>query len=265
MPFIAVNGRKLNYADTQPAESKDSSRTTIIFVHGLGSSQNYFFPILPYMTDYRCITFDNYGAGRSEFDGQEHSIESMAKDVIGLLDSLEVERAIVAGYSMGGMIPTQLAATASDRVLAGICIGPVNPSPAVAEVFKKRIPAVREGGMEAMANTIPYAATGSKSTSLQKAFIREMILAQDAEGYIANCRAIEHATPPSYADVHVPMLIIAGEEDKSAPLAGCQFILDHLSSEQKKLEVLKGVGHWHCVEASDEVGKLVADFCNQLK
>ncbi len=119
--------------------------------------------------------------------------------------------------------------------------------------------------MEAMANTIPYAATGSKATALQKSFVREMLMSQEPEGYIANCQAIETAKPPSYADVHVPILIVAGEEDKSAPLAGCQFIHDSLSSKEKKLEVLKGVGHWHCVEASDEVGKLVADFCGQLK
>jgi len=265
MPFMTVNGRKLNYADTHPSEEKGSTKKTIIFVHGLGSSQNYYFPILPYLTDYRCITLDTYGAGRSKFDGQKHSIETIAKDVLGVLDTLKVDKAIIVGYSMGGMIPTQLAATASDRVLSGICIGPVNPSPAVAEVFKKRVPAVREGGMEAMANTIPYAATGSKSTALQKAFIREMLMAQEVEGYVANCQAIQQATPPSYVDVHVPILIIAGDEDKSAPLAGCQFILESLSSKQKIIEVLQGVGHWHCVEASDEVGKLVADFCGQLR
>lgn len=41
-----------------------------------------------------------------------------------------------------------------------------------------------------MANTIPNAATGSKATPLHRAFIREMLMAQDVEGYVANCRAI---------------------------------------------------------------------------
>ena len=47
-----------------------------------------------------------------------------------------------------------------------------------------------QGGMEAMANTIPNTATGSKATPLHRAFIREMLMAQDVEGYVANCRAI---------------------------------------------------------------------------
>lgn len=62
-----------------------------------------------------------------------------------------------------------------------------------------------------------------------------------------------------------PVLIIAGEEDKSAPLRSCQFIFEELSSQEKRLEVLKGVGHWHCVEAGDEVGRLVKGFVGGLK
>lgn len=75
---------------------------------------------------------------------------------------------------------------------------------------------------------------------------------------------IELAKPPSYQDVKVPIMIIAGEEDKSAPLTGCEFILGELGSKSKQLEVLKGVGHWHCVEAGDEVGPLVQAFCGRL-
>jgi hypothetical protein len=41
-----------------------------------------------------------------------------------------------------------------------------------------------------MANTIPDAATGSRATPLHRAFVREMLMAQDVEGYVANCRAI---------------------------------------------------------------------------
>jgi pimeloyl-ACP methyl ester carboxylesterase len=161
MPFITVNGKWLNYADTKPSDSPASSMmtttttttttTAIIFVHGLGSTQNYFFPILPYLDAYRCITFDNYGAGRSKFDPgvfAAHSVESIAADVLGILDHLKIATAVVVGYSMGGMLPTYLASLnemGTERVVAAVCIGPVHPSDAVADVFKKRIPAVRDG------------------------------------------------------------------------------------------------------------------------
>ena len=118
-----------------------------------------------------------------------------------------------------------------------------------------------------MANSIPAAATGSNSTPLQRAFIREMLLSQPVEGYVANCRAIERATPPQYAKVKCPMLIIAGKEDKSAPLAGCERIFGELGTleEGKRLVVLDGVGHWHCVEDGEGVGALVRGWCDELR
>ena len=265
MPFATINNHSLHYTDIAP--SNIPSPQTLILIHGLGSTQNYYFPIFPYLTSYRCIIFDNYGAGRSPYTpGTETSIPSIGKDVIGLLDHLNVDKAVVIGYSMGGMVPTHLASTSPSRVIATVLIGPVHPSPSVAEVFKERVPKVQSEGMESMANAIPNAATGPGATALQKAFIREQLLAQTAEGYIANCRGIEHATPPVYKDVKVPSLIIAGEVDKSAPLEGCKLIYDELGTEEekKRLEMLKGVGHWHCVEAPDEVGRLVKEFVEGL-
>ncbi|KAK5442029.1 hypothetical protein LTS15_011076 [Exophiala xenobiotica] len=266
MPFATVNSHALHYTDIAPSENKPSP-ITLIFVHGLGSTQNYYFPVFPYLTSYRCIIFDNYGAGRSKYTtGTETSIPSIAKDVLGLLDHLKVDKAVVIGYSMGGMVPTYLASTSPDRVVAGICIGPVHPSEAVANVFKQRIPTVQKEGIEAMANSIPNAATGPNATATEKGFIREMLMAQDPEGYCANCKAIETATPPEYAKVKCPILIIAGEVDKSAPLAGCQKILSELGTDEKRkrLEILEGIGHWHCVEAPGQVGPLVRGFCEQF-
>ena len=118
--------------------------------------------------------------------------------------------------------------------------------------------------MEPMANTIPFAAVGSRSTALQKAFIRELLSGQDPKGYAALCRAIASAQPSDYAAIHAPFLLIAGEEDKSASMEGCQHIFNHVSSKTKSLEVLKGVGHWHCIEAGDEVGQLIAKFADDI-
>ena len=81
---------------------------------------------------------------------------------------------------------------------------------------------------------------------------------------MANCRVIAQAQPPNYAAVNAPYLFIAGDEDKSAPLDGVKYIYGNVGSQSKTLEVLAGVGHWHCIEASDEVGKLISVFLSKL-
>ena len=114
--------------------------------------------------------------------------------------------------------------------------------------------------MEPLSNTIPTSATNAKSTALQKSLIRELIIGQDPKSYASHCQVIVDAKEPDFRSIKVPALILAGEEDKSAPLEGCQFIHDNLGSSQKELKVMDGVGHWHCVEAGEMVGREIKAF-----
>ncbi|KAJ5789546.1 uncharacterized protein N7518_006557 [Penicillium psychrosexuale] len=264
MPFVQANSHRLYYADSHPS-GPPKNGLTFIFIHGLGSSQNYYYPVIPHLTKlHRCITLDTYGAARSPYTNDTITIPSIAEDVIGALDSLHIAKAVVVGHSMGGLVVLELGARIPDRVLGVVAIGPTHPSDMLVGVMNRRSDTVLESGMEPMADTIPSGAVGSRSTPLQKAFIRELVLGQDPKGYAAMCRAIAAAKPPNYAAVKEPFLLIAGEEDKSASMEGCRYIFEHVSSEKKSLEVLKGVGHWHCIEAADEVGELIAKFADSV-
>jgi pimeloyl-ACP methyl ester carboxylesterase len=81
-----------------------------------------------------------------------------------------------------------------------------------------------ENSLEGLANAIPDAATGSASTPTQRAFIRTLILSQTTKGYISLCRLIAGAQAPPYEEIKCPLLVIAGEEDKTSPLASCTHI-----------------------------------------
>ena len=144
-------------------------------------------------------------------------------------------------------------------------IGPVYPSDSITEILEKRIQVVEKEGMEPMANTIPAAATGKKASPIARAFIRELLLAQNPAGYISNCRVIANAKPPNYAKIAVPVLILVGEEDKSAPLERCEKMFEQMGTGEKEMEILKGVGHWHCVEAFEEVGKQILSFYHEIQ
>lgn len=148
MPFAKIDGRDLHYADTPPTVA--GAGVPVVLVHGLGSTQNYYGPILPYLSHHRCVRFDNYAAGRSKYYSElypETSIYQIAEDVIGLMDYLNIPQAVVVGYSMGGMVPTTIAASkkGKGRIVGGVCIGPVHPTPEVAAIFTKRVQTVREG------------------------------------------------------------------------------------------------------------------------
>jgi len=268
MPYATLStGHKVHYFDTKLSESdRGHDSPPMIMIHGLGSSQNFYTPVIPLLKDYRCIALDSYGAARSKSKGEPLTIEQLGEDVVALLDFLDVEKAVVVGHSMGGTMVHVIADAHPERVVGVVSIGPVNPVSVNAEAFQTRIDTVSKDGMEPLANTIPASATASKSTPLQRAFIRELILNQDPQSYASHCKAIVDMKEPSggFGAVKVPALILAGEEDRSAPLEGCQYIHDHLGSSKKQLEVLEGVGHWHCIEAGERVAKKITAFCSSL-
>ncbi|KAE8410256.1 Alpha/Beta hydrolase protein, partial [Aspergillus pseudocaelatus] len=144
MPSLNINNHTLHYADSHPNGAPEQGQT-IIFIHGLGSSQNYYFPVLPNLTsNHRCITIDTYGSARSTYTGQPISIASIAADVIGVLDALSIPKAVAVGHSMGGLVVTLLGAQYADRINAVVAIGPTHPSSTLTSVMNKRSETVSE-------------------------------------------------------------------------------------------------------------------------
>lgn len=267
MPYATVNGHRIHFTDTKDASAKrGDGKPPLLMIHGLGSSQNFYMPVIPHLSEYRCIALDTFGAARSTSSGESLSLEQLAHDVIGLMDHLGIQKAVIAGHSMGGAMVCTIAAAYPDRVSGIVSIGPVNPASVNAEAFQTRIDTVTKSGMEPLANTIPTSATGSRSTPLQRALIRELIIGQDPKSYASHCRVIMEMKEPrgGFEAVRCPALILAGEEDKSAPLEGCEYIREHLGTSKKELKVLPGVGHWHCIEAGEAVATSIAAFCDSL-
>jgi pimeloyl-ACP methyl ester carboxylesterase len=145
MPFIQANTHRLYYADSHPTGPPTPTGQTLIFIHGLGSSQNYYYPVIPHLTNsHRCITIDTYGAARSPYTNETISIPGIAQDVIGVLDALNIPKAIAVGHSMGGLVVTELGARYPERMQGLVAIGPTHPSEGLVTVMNKRAETVLE-------------------------------------------------------------------------------------------------------------------------
>ncbi|KAG9236177.1 3-oxoadipate enol-lactone hydrolase-like protein [Amylocarpus encephaloides] len=257
--------RSLFFSDDKQTEGP---RAVTVFLHGLGSSSCFYQTIIPSLTKFtRCLAIDSPGSGLSEIDeGSSSLLDTISQSISSVLKHLDIQdQVVVVGHSMGCIVATSFAARNPHLVKAVVLLGPVDPSPSLEDVFRKRIAVVEKDGLEPLANSIPTAATGSKAGSLQHAFIRSLILGTSTQGYIQLCDAIATAKSPLYSSINVPLLIIAGMEDKTAPMLGCQNILKAYRTiqENKRLEVLDGVGHWHCVEAPDLVAHLISSFVSR--
>ena len=64
------------------------------------------------------ITWDQRGFGQTEFDSQPFTYWDSADDCLGLLDHLQLDRAVIGGMSQGGFVALRAALKAPERVRA---------------------------------------------------------------------------------------------------------------------------------------------------
>ncbi|ODQ78128.1 hypothetical protein BABINDRAFT_163142 [Babjeviella inositovora NRRL Y-12698] len=264
--------KKLNY--TMFASATANTLTPVVFIHGLGSSQNFYHHIASKLTSETgrsCLLFDNEGAARSPLTEAKLDVAGMASNALGLLRELAIEQCILVGHSMGGMLVNYLLAHEPALFRGAVLVGPVHPTKTVGGIFGARIASVLEANsMFTMANTVPFKALGNRATSLHRSFVRELLLAQPIEGYAANCRVIQHAGENLeekfvewYKCIKHPVLILQGEQDLSAPWANCVEIIAQ-NVENVAVTKMPRIGHWHCIEACDEVYTAISAFVQKL-
>src|SRR5215472_16480335 len=102
----------------------------ILLVHGFASSKNVNWVYPTWVSELRkggrrVIALDNRGHGDSEklYDPAQYSIQMMAGDVVALMDHLEIPRADVMGYSLGGRMTAWLGLNAPERLRSAILGG----------------------------------------------------------------------------------------------------------------------------------------------
>jgi pimeloyl-ACP methyl ester carboxylesterase len=111
MPHAEVNGQRLFYEDSGEGE------TAIVFSHGYLMDHSMFdAQVEALRDDFRCIAWDERGHGQTETSPDEFSYWDSASDLIGLLDELGIDQAVLAGMSQGGFLSMRAALTAPDRV-----------------------------------------------------------------------------------------------------------------------------------------------------
>ena len=91
----------------------------LIMILGLGQhTGTWEFQISEFSKHFRLILLDNRDSGRSSSCSETYTTETMAGDILGFMDHLEIERTHLLGTSMGGMIAQQVALMAPERVIS---------------------------------------------------------------------------------------------------------------------------------------------------
>ena len=251
-----VNGRHLavESAGTGPA---------VAFLHGIGGTSNvYQVQADALSSGYQVIRPDFAGAGRSPAGGGEISIDSHAADIAAVLDALGAGPAVIVGHSMGTLVARALAARHPARVAGLALLGPVLPPDATGRAaILARAAVLRAEGPAAIADAIVTRSLSPGTRSAKPevaAFVRELVMRQDPEGYARNNEALAAATDPGPVDPRLPLLLVAGRDDTLSPPSVSEQIAG--AHGRADVRVIDSIGHQIPLENARQTTQVLTAF-----
>ena len=210
------SGNALHYSDEGPRDG-----VAVLFSNSLGTDFRAWDPLLPHLPQgVRVIRYDKAGHGLSDFAG-ERPISAHAGDALELLDHLGVERAVVVGLSVGGLIAQAMHDLQPQRI-AGMALCDTGHRIGNADMWNDRIAKIEAGGVAALADPILERWFTAKFRAEAPDFPawRNMLVRTSGEGYCAVGRAIRDADYTAQtAAIEVPTVCIVGAEDGATPPA----------------------------------------------
>lgn len=259
-----VNGIEMNYEVSGRPDAP-----AVVLHHPLATDLSTWDELTTALEPrYRVVRMDARGHGRSEAPAGAYAFETLAADVVGLMDHLEIDKAHFLGLSMGGMVGQYLGLLHPGR-FRSLCL--VSTSSAVpadsAPLWAERIRTATASGMSslvdgAMARWLAPDAFTSRPELVAR--LRAAIEATSPQGYVGWCHAISGlAITQRLAEIRLPTLVVVGALDPATPPQAAEVI--HRKIAGSDLVVMPGVSHMLHLETPAAFHAHVLSFLARLE
>jgi len=262
---VDVNGTRLAYSDRGRKHS-----TTVLLIHGFPLDRRMWDAQVDSLSRLaRVVTPDLQGSGRSAVTPGPYTMDLYADDLAGLLDRLEVRRAVVVGLSMGGYVAFALWRRHPERVL-GLALLDTRAEPDSPQAQANRDLAIARiekiGGRAYAGEMLPrLLAPANLGNGRIAGRAREIMASQPVPGTLEALRALRDRpdSQPTLATVNVPALVIAGEEDALTPPAIAQAMAESIPNA--RLAIVPRAGHLSPMENPRAVNRLLRRFIEEIE
>ncbi|MEM1049721.1 MAG: alpha/beta fold hydrolase [Pseudomonadota bacterium] len=238
----------------------------VSLIHGLGLSRALWRDITPVLaTRFRVLTYDLFGHGDSGPTPEPASLTLFSEQLARLLDSVNVDRAAVVGFSIGGMINRRFALDHGERVTAlAILNSPHDRGEEAQELVEGRAAQVRDAGAMATLDAAleRWFTPGFRASRPEEiGRVRAWRAGVDAESYaqaawvLANgVRELIGPSPP----IRIPSLVMTSENDSGSTPAMSHAIAAEIAGSETL--IVPGLKHLGLMEKPDVFSRPVLDF-----
>jgi 3-oxoadipate enol-lactonase len=256
MPMIDADGCPI-HVDVEGPEDAPA----LMLSNSLGTDLTMWNPqAKAFAEKFRLIRYDRRGHGQSGAPKGPYSMERLGRDVLAVLDALNIGKTHWCGLSMGGMVGQWLGANAPER-MDRMILSNTACYYADKEIWNGRIKLLREKGLPAVVGGTMerWFTPGFRERAPQIiASMSDILLKTPLEGYIGCCEAVRDMDHRDIlAKIKTPVLIIAGKHDPATTVENAEFIRDRVAGSE--LTVIDAA-HISNVEQPEIYTKTALDF-----
>lgn len=256
---------KARNGEVELAWESHGSGDPLLLIHGLGYARWGWEPLLPLLSDhFTLVTFDNRGIGESSVPPGPYSAGAMASDALSILEAAGIDRAHVAGSSLGGMVAQEVAIgqpQAVDRLVLlsttpGASLG--YPMPQVTVDLFGEVASMEPA--EALRKFVENALGRDPDPAVVERILHHRTTdPQDPAGWAAQAAAgTTYDGGDRISQIGSPTLAISGTADNVVDFRNSQVLTDLIPD--CRLHLVEGGGHLVFWEHPDAVAEQMIGF-----
>jgi pimeloyl-ACP methyl ester carboxylesterase len=251
MPYAEVAGVKLHY------ERAGSGEPELLFLPGWCCDHTAFQPQLDHFARTHTVTaLDLRGVGLSDAPAGGYSIPELADDVAALCAEVGIEKPVLVGHSLGGMIAVELAGRYPDLPGALVLVdpGPIDPLPDTVEFFRGFAEQLEGPDGEEVRRVFVHD-MGSLDEELARWIVDHMCApTQPAAAAVIRGVSEWNGREP-FARCTVPVLLLRRDVEADTDVLRLRELKPDL-----ELGITVGAGHFHQLEVPEQVNAMIERF-----
>lgn len=241
----------INYDDT-------GNGFPIVWIHGWPLSSAVFEPQTK-IGGFRHVRVDLRGFGTTPPAESETSMQSYARDVLEVMDHLRIDRAVIAGVSMGGYIAMQLLRDAPRRVAALLLLD-TRETPDTEEARANRLRTATEVEANGVESVVEAMAPKMALLDDVRERVRAIMRSASAKGVAEASRAMANRpdSTETLRNAHVPALVVVGDRDEITPPKDAERMVTLIANSE--LAPIAKAAHLANFERPEQLNPLIAAF-----